>query len=300
MHIKMQVILVFLCLMLWGVLCPLCIRAQTPIETLPDGFSNGGFVRDFAHDPKNDLLFISGVFHYSSNGKDLRGLTYYDGIEFHEIQGLVDTCPGICQSIGGIHWYNDTLWISRTYHTISETTYGITKLSGSPGNWTIIDQKNISNGTIIDFTDFRGEIYALGYFTQFFGISSEKIIRKTINGWEAMPSIGLNLVGGDYFSDGFVFNDELYIGGNFNLGQYQSILKWDRQTISPIEDGLRGSISWVTNMASYKGKLYVSGGFWDSSGNPGNNIVVIENGKMKPVGLGLTALPDAHGISQVN
>ncbi|MGD1848251.1 MAG: T9SS type A sorting domain-containing protein [Salibacteraceae bacterium] len=115
-----------------------------------------------------------------------------------------------------------------------------------------------------------------------------------------MPSAGLNLDVGDYFTDGFVFNDELYIGGNFNVGQYQSILKWDGQTISPIEDGLRGSISWVTNMASYKGKLYVAGGFWDSSGNPGNNIVVIDNGKMKPVGLGFTALPDAHGISQVN
>ena len=291
------------CLSVWMVGLLVCfawlhhLRAQAPIEPLMDGFANQDEIWDFAYDTNNDLLFISGAFQFSANGVDLRGLAYYDGVALQAVPGLIDSCQGPCETVVGLHWFQDTLWISRAY---DDGTYGITRLSGTPGNWSVLHDSNVTNARIEDFTTYRGEIYALGAFTQFLGLNTEKIARKTASGWVALPSIGLSSIPGAHFHCGHEFNDELYIGGDFSTGNYQSIAKWNGTAFSPVGNGLTGSVSWVNDFATYKGQLYVGGGFYDSDGNPGNNVVVLQNGVMQPLGLGLTYLQNAHGFSEVS
>ncbi len=85
------------------------------------------------------------------------------------------------------------------------------------------------------------------------------------------------------------FNDELYVGGNFeaiiNGEIYEDIVKFDGTVWHPVDGSLFGSFSHVNSMVVFQNQLYIGGAFNASDGNAGNKIMR----------LGSNGWEDVHG-----
>src|SRR5690606_11990765 len=87
------------------------------LQNLPaqnwEAFSNdttGPYVEHFYVDTINDLLYIGGRFK-ELNGQEMRGITVWDGEEFHPLMNGVDNCGNIyCHHVMPRAFYKGELY----------------------------------------------------------------------------------------------------------------------------------------------------------------------------------------------
>ena len=114
----------------------------------------------------------------------------------------------------------------------------------------------------------------------------------------SVPSLGDP---GTYVSDVALYNNELYIAGNFSLSNgsqdfaYYHNNQWQRPGI-----GITGSMSAIEKLEIYKNKLYIGGLIYKHEGNVGNMIVAWDGNVLASVGDGLKDNLNSYGAAQVH
>jgi hypothetical protein len=84
------------------------------------------------------------------------------------------------------------------------------------------------------------------------------------------------------------YNNELYVGGNFNGGiGMQDIAKFDGTNWVSVGGGLSGANTVVDDMIVFNNELYISGHFLTMYGDPGNLIARWDGASWSSLGTGL-------------
>lgn len=134
-----------------------------------------------------------------------------------------------------------------------------------------------------DIKEYKGELYATGFFDSAIGFAKTKYIAKwNGNSWEPL-GIGLGNIG----TTMEVFNNELIVGGFFiSAGETYSpsIARWNGTEWLPMAQGMTGPVYAI---CVYNGELYAGGNFIYASGNMCNGIAKWNGTQWVSVGTGI-------------
>ena len=136
----------------------------------------------------------------------------------------------------------------------------------------------LEEGSIFEMIEYKGELYVTGQFSEIGCISADNIARWNCNDntWRDVEG---GLTGGDntYGYTFAIYNDELYVGGQFEkAGNVNSIniAKWNGTEWSAVGTVEGGS---VRELMVYKQKLY-AGGFFDAVNGISTGHIASYNG----------------------
>src|SRR5262245_52326581 len=163
------------------------------------------------------------------------------------------------------------------------------------------------NQTPTEFTTYRGELIAGGDFQSAGDVNANGVARFDGQDWHALGT-GIHLADPDawYFPDIdalAVYNDELYVGGNFSFAgdvTVHHIARWngDTETWSDVGGGISGGeVPTVHSMVVYQGDLIAAGDFDFAGGTPAFNIARWDGTQWHAMGAGVGV---AGGMAEFN
>jgi hypothetical protein len=163
------------------------------------------------------------------------------------------------------------------------------------------------NLTPTEFASYRGDLIAGGLFQSAGDVNANGVARFDGQAWHALGT-GIHLADPDawYFPDVdslAVYNDELYVGGNFFFAgdvTVHHIARWngDTETWSDVGGGVSGGeVPTVHAMAVYNGDLIAAGDFDFAGGTPAFNIARWDGTQWHAMGAGVGV---AGGMAEFN
>ena len=276
-----QNLLLIICFIFYGVLISDKGFTQS-IDSLPPGFFYGS-PSTLLYDSTNNLLYAGGRFNELYGGGPMSCISKWNGTQWDSLGSGVNDggrvnkmviyqnqliAAGTFGSIGGIPAKGLAKWTGSTWQPFAD----VMKSSGTQG---------IVVTLYIDGTD----LYVGGEFDSINGIAARSIARYDGTNWYTYPSFFLNYVHIDAI---ITYNNELYIGGNFDGGpNLKDIRKFDGTNWVAVGNGLSGANTFVTGFAIYQNLLYVSGYFLTIYGDPGNNIAIWDGNSWSQAGQGV-------------
>jgi trimeric autotransporter adhesin len=139
-------------------------------------------------------------------------------------------------------------------------------------------------------------LYISGCFNSINGIQAQGVAHYDGFQWHSYPM--LDPVNIAFVDDIEIFNGELYVAGDFNVGPgLKDIVKFDGTNWVTVGGGLSGGNTFVDNMMVYQGELYIVGEFNISTGDPGNSIAKWNGAAWSSLGSGLNAGGQLFGIA---
>ncbi|MDP2386272.1 MAG: T9SS type A sorting domain-containing protein [Bacteroidota bacterium] len=169
------------------------------------------------------------------------------------------------------------------------TAFLITLFTSLKGqHWTPFCNGN-TNGFIVDFTYYRGDLIACGFFTQIGGISAKYIARWDGNNWNALGA-GLN---GRAHSL-LVKNDSLYVTGYFTTAGGSSakhIACWNGSNWSTLGTGFNSN---TYGIIEHENELVVGGEFTQADGGTALGIARWNGSQWLPMGAGINGTMDGY------
>ena len=240
-----------------------------------------GPVRCVFVDTITNELYAGGGFEYAGN-KKCNGIARWDGTDWFPLgTGILDTIPN--SSLGNltdIIRYKNDIYIAG-FMTIAggKEATGIARWDGN--NWHSVGRFKSTGanlqGVVFSMEVFNNELYVVGGFDTINNIISDGVAKWDGQNWTDL-SQGIPT---DCYGDGIVallhFNNELYIGGNFNFfGGGEKLLKRVGNTWIQVGSTITGD-GILERLKIYQNKLYVSGYFSSLSGNADNNMIYLDN-----------------------
>lgn len=252
-----------------------------------NGFSNGE-VKSLALDSVNGLLYAIGTFTTTTNGLTVNKAARWNGLVWDSIySGLNSGSVGF--SVG---CYNNLVYFGGSFQSFG----------GIPDTGlAIFDGTNLlsSNSVIMSggYGGTRGiissdnNLYIVGYRGRINGSTFNQVAKwdgvawlnypmlDSLEGWPALTAV-------DY-------NNELYVGGNFEgYGSpfMKDIAKFNGSVWVPVSNGFSGFNSYITELKIYNGKLIVGGGFKTINGDPGNSIAAWDGNSWSQLGSGIDGI----------
>jgi len=119
--------------------------------------------------------------------------------------------------------------------------------------------------SVFSFVRFQGQLHAMGRFDSSAGGVLGNIARLGESGWE-WPDSGLTGVDGGGAYAAVVWNNELVVGGSFNLAGSTpvfNVARWNGSAWQPMGNPK----GYVQALAIYSGELFAAGAFRDNNGN---------------------------------
>ena len=159
--------------------------------------------------------------------------------------------------------------------------------------WDSLGRGAYGSTSVWSITRYKNDIIASGAFVRNYGN-----FLGAWNGtsWDSL-SLGINEVA--YALE--VIDDTLYVGGAFDTVdgiQTNLFAKWDGANWYPYHLPFRAGGEAITDICSYKGKMYICGNFNDTVITQTENIAILENGQLIPVGP-YSTYPYGVGISKL-
>ena len=140
------------------------------------------------------------------------------------------------------------------------------------------------NGSIHKFKRIGADstLYALGNFTS---INDNEVYKcaKLVNG-EWVEVVNDESISFASFYDIEIYDNELFIGGNFENENCSDLAKIIEGELFQVGDGLQGSSTSITELQIYDNKLYMAGCIPLAAGNPGNHILLWDGTSLQNVG----------------
>ncbi|MBL0343435.1 MAG: hypothetical protein IPP71_22810 [Bacteroidetes bacterium] len=259
-------------------------KSQPTFSTLSSGIqpSSGG-VRTICYDTTSNILYAAGGFHATGDGVTALRVAQWDGVSWDSVgsgaisgivgnlvmfDGQIYAGGGVFSTVGGIVAKGCSRWDGNNWYKVADFTEN-------------------SYASVYGLNVIDNELYVLGGYnfidsTIAYGISKFDGISLTIFPiLEQVPNSG-------YVVCAAKFNNELYIGGNFNGGTgKKDIAKFDGNNWVSVGGGFSGGFTWVNDMIVYQNKLYIAGYFQVSGGDPGNGIVCWDGSNWCQAGTGL-------------
>lgn len=263
------------------------------------GYGLNNYVRSIEFDSSNNILYAGGNFTYSNslkldqiaqwngsnwdsmdtggNGNPTYAMTIFDGKLFastlfsytfpNNLHCLAfwngttwewDTLnQKVNSSVRVFHEYNNELYLGGAFTKIGAMDVNrIAKYDGI--NFTAYSFP-VNGGTVDAIEFYQGQMYVGGnFYDSITGIND--LERWNGTAFESFGSGGLSF-GVDMVNTMAVYNNELYIGGNFTIGAGDPanyIMRWDGSQFRDVGGGTDGV---VHKLKVYNGELYASGSF---------------------------------------
>lgn len=283
---------------------PFLVHAQNWMQ-LGLGAYNGVYV--LYADTTNNLLYASGDFRTTANDT-IKGIAKWNGTAWDSLGSGLNSSPtaiafyngelyaggGFTQAgtisashiarWNGVNWdslpsnnidnyvfalyeYNSELYVSGMFSYIGATTSrSIAKWSGNSWGtvgsppWTLVRAEVMQ--------EYMGELYVGGYFDA----DSPNILKWNGSNWFSVnPSVSIEqLFSMDPPIQALeVYQNKLYIAGDFYKPYQNNIMFWDGSNYFPVGGGVDGVIF---DMTVFNGELYVVGNFNIAGGVPAKNI----------------------------
>lgn len=177
------------------------------------------------------------------------------------------------QSIANLAKFNGISWVS------------VTGFSNSINPWRL---KTINN-----------ELYLCGGTINTANGSFNGVAKFNGTTWSGFNTPYLGDIG-FYIADVTYYNNELYLGGNFQLstGEQDLIYLHNSQWQKP-SNGIIGSYGSVNKLEVYKNRLYIGGLIYKSEGNVGNMLVGWDGSNLMQIGDGLKDNINSYGTATV-
>ena len=264
--------------------CVSYAHSQPTFLALSSGIqpSSGG-VRTLCYDSISNILYASGGFHATGNGVQALRVAQWDGFTWDSVGS-----GAISGIVGDLVMFDGQIYAGGgTFLTIGGVlAKGCSRWDGN--NWyKVADFTENSVASVYGLDVIDNELYVLGGYnyidsTIAYGISKFDGITWTIFPiLEQIPNSG-------YVVCAAKFNNELYIGGNFNGGTgKKDLAKFDGSNWVSVGGGFSGGFTWVNDMIVYQNKLYIAGYFHVSGGDPGNGIAIWDGSSWSQAGTGL-------------
>jgi len=244
-------------------------------------------------DSVHDKLIVSSKYLKYANGKKVRGICSWNGVQWDSLGGGINTHNNLTNEpngtvLGGVH-FNGKLLVGGVFESIG----GVNATSLAAWNnaeWDSLPTRAFKfldyGGFVYCFTNYNNKLYIGGSF-------------DTIQGY---PANGLTIFDGGQFQpiqlplkkeatiiDMKVYNNELYISGVFShstITGNHDILRYDGNEWSTVGGGVKGNFSSIASMAVYNNFLFVAGYFEKTSGNSGNLIMKWDGNNWHDAGWG--------------
>ncbi|MBC7776733.1 MAG: T9SS type A sorting domain-containing protein [Phycisphaerae bacterium] len=273
-------------ILLWTIACQLFSQnwgQVGAINNTPSGMLN---------DTVSGLLYLAGNFRF--NGVDtVDGFCAYDGSSFTSFGRRFDCVSYGCDPAFMVARYNGQLFLSGPGLTIIDgvDVKGIGQWNGaewSAGMLGLYKHENDSNPYLDNYCIRDGVFYGVGLFR-----TAEGDTCNSVAYWNGQKWTGLDFLP---YSDNSLprvtsvifYQNQLYVGGNFSWAQSggADIARLDSTGWHMVGGGLKGGLSFVSDMQVYEGELYICGYFRKADGNLGNKIMRWDGQQWKEVGAG--------------
>ncbi len=251
-------------------------------------------IRRLYVDSLNDLLFIGGPFRYV-NGQEMKGITSWDGEQFHALSFGADNCGNFnCNPILPGAFYKGELYCSTGGYTSINGVYmnGICRWDGLEwdtvaNGLTYNDGSGGGGGRMLVYND---ELYVTGSFHKAGNVDAFGLAKWDGEQWYSL-NIPQTIDSVSFFFTWSIelFNDEIYIGGNLSVEVdgivNDDIVKYNGTSLQTVADGsFKGNLGAINAIAVYKDELYIGGNIYKSEGNPGNGILKLQGDEWVDVG----------------
>ena len=232
-------------------------------------------------------MFFDGIL--------VKGICKYDGQYIYPIGGGYDGCASLSCPSGGeaICRYKNKLYIGHYYSSIGGVSAnGIATWDGEKFNplGNGVTFFNGEEGSVHEMVVFKDELYVFGLFQKAGNDTSLCIAKWDGEYWHKVTHpyyYGINAP--PFFVGAIVFEDKLYVTGNFFLNSSGSIsavdvARYDGETWETVGGGIKGGIDNGEGFVIYKNELYLYGSFRKTAGNAANKIMKLQNNQWVEVG----------------
>jgi hypothetical protein len=243
-------------------------------------------------DTSENILYAGGYFLYAG-GVRVDGIASWDGIKWDSLAGgaVVYGSSSASCVVWTITKYQGNIYAGGQLFD-SVNTEGIAMWNGSQwnnvGNVGFKDTILNSLAAVRALYEYKGELYAGGYFYSIDSIRSKNLAKWNGTQWSVPDT--LQLCDCQYLPVVSMkeYQGDLYFAGNFGGPQdsIKEIGRFDGQNWFSVGGGIKGD-SWIDCMAVYKNELYVGGYFVATDGNAGNYIMRWNGSTWKDVGGGV-------------
>ncbi|MBK8876241.1 MAG: T9SS type A sorting domain-containing protein [Bacteroidetes bacterium] len=251
------------------------------LDALPPGFNYE--VKALQFDSTTNYLYAAGGFtQLFGTSATINKIARWNGSTWDSLgSGVNDN-----GQIFALNTYNGYLLSGGSFDEIGGiSSRGLAKWDGA--NWTALANAvdNQNNGAVGCLYVTNSNLYVGGWFDTINGIPAQGVARFDGTNWYSYPSFGGSF---HYITAIILFNNELYIGGNFNGGVGKAdILKFDGVSWISVGGGLSGANTWINDFKIFQNKLFVGGYFQTNNGDPGNNIAIWDGVAWSQPGSGL-------------
>lgn len=183
-------------------------------------------------------------------------------------------------SIDSVVWavtkIGNDLYVGGSFRNVLTTSGNITanKIVKFDGTSWVALGTGIDDHEVLAITEYKGEIYVGGTFDFVNGGTPAKGIAK----WNGSAFIPVNIPLNGYVTSLKVYNNELYIGGDFTHAgttQVNHIVKWDGTSYYTVSNGFN---NWVWDLTIHNSELYAGGVFTYSGSNQIDYVAKLSSG----------------------
>lgn len=239
-------------------------------------------------DSINDYLYIGSNSLFSAGGITAHGIAKWDGTSWNVFSAIPSGAS--CHSITR---YNGDIYAAGDFYYSVPYSF-VMKWNGT--SWDSVGRAQY--GGVGRLVVYNNELYALGAFSDFAGITAaNNILKWNGSNWSSVKDTIFN----DYISSMVEYNGVLYIAGNFynSVSGIWEICKWNGTSWVKLSNGgIYGGIDEVADMIVYNNELYVAGAFTKADGNVGNYIQKWNGTSWSEVGGGVLGIGGGNG--QIN
>jgi trimeric autotransporter adhesin len=257
---------------------------KTIAQFAPLGLGFSSSVQALCYDSVSDILYAGGAFQFLDAPADssypMNRIARWDGVQWDSLGSGVTEF----RNVFALTMYNGNLIAGGTFDTIGGiSSKGIAMWDGTDWNFLANITSTGNAGAVGELYTHGTDLYVGGTFDTINGVPASGIARFDGANWYLYPVISNNYG----IAAIIIFNNELYIGGNFSDGVGKSdILKFDGTDWVSVGGGFSGGFTWVNDFEIYQNQLYVAGYFQQSSGDPGNNIAIWDGSNWSQAGSG--------------
>jgi hypothetical protein len=240
---------------------------------IPLGVGLNDEVRCLASDSITNNLFVGGNFTYSGN-MPLNQIAVWNGQNWDSMAS-----GGSLQTpVRAMNMFNNKLYSSGIFCGNINNFWG----SWNGLNWDSCSV-NVDGPPITYFNDSNEMI---------FGGTFQNINSQPCCGLAIYDGISINCLNINFiypFNQVFAltkFNNELIIGGYFQIGSIMNLAGYDGQSVHYLGSNIYGQFSYINTLCVFNNELYIGGSFSTIDGNAGNNIMKWDGNQLSSVSIG--------------
>jgi trimeric autotransporter adhesin len=257
----------------------ICLLLNSADAQSWDHLGNGldGPVRALYADTSTGDLYIGGNFGKADSNITVRGISMWDGSNYHPLGSGVEYATGTSidpPPVTAITKYKNEILAGGYFGKAGGIkANGIAKWNGFAWDTLLNGVRDVNGnaGVVRDLLVLNGDLYVSGMFDSAGTIAAHNIAKWDGSNWISID--GFNYKGSTTFSLAY-YHGKLYAAGLIedSLNEPINIVSWDGVKWEPVGGGIKGQMSEVFCMKVYNNELYVGGDFTRAEGNVGEYI----------------------------